>query len=403
MAIIDTKERERKDRRAVLAAVRLPGDTRFEERLQELEGLAKACGALPVGTLTQSLQTPDPACFLHRGKVDELRDYARLLDADLIVFNNPLSPSQLANLAEALDAEVIDRTGLILDIFAVRARTAEARMQVDYAKLRYMLPRLTGLRTNLSRQGGTGAGSLSNRGAGEKKIELDRRRIEKRMTQLRRGLEELEKTRALQRRRRTRSGLPQVSLVGYTNAGKSTLMNRLLSIGAGPAPGQARTQAWPPAPASDASSNGSEGDAALAAPSSGKQVFAQDMLFATLDTAVRRIDPPDGVPFLLTDTVGFIDDLPTGLVKAFRSTLSEIQTADLLLFVVDCLDPEAAHQLQVTEQTVAGLNAADIPRIIVMNKADSLTPAGSGAHLQPPGTVRGGRVWISARTGAGLP
>lgn len=331
---------EIRKRHAFLVGVRFPGDSRFEARMEELRGLAEACGAEVRGTADQKLPREDSAYFIGKGKVEEIRLAADSLHADLVIFNNTLSPSQLTNLSEALELEVIDRTNLILNIFAERARSREARMQVDYAKLKFMLPRLVGLRANLSRQGGA-SGSMSNRGAGEKKIELDRRRIEKRMALLRRSLDEIAKERETQRKRRARSGMPLISLVGYTNAGKSTLMNQMIRC------------------------CGTDDE---------KQVLEQDMLFATLDTSVRQIAPSGRRPFLLSDTVGFIDDLPTGLVDAFRSTLDEALHADLILMIVDSTDPEYRNHIQVTEETLAELGAGSIPVITVMNKNDGIRP-----------------------------
>ncbi len=376
-----TDTTEQAVQQAFLVGVCLPGSKRFEERMQELEGLCEACGLAVCGSAVQNLKRPDSATYIGPGKVEEIKAAADTLHAELIIFNNTLSPSQLANLSKALELEVIDRTNLILNIFALRARTAEAKMQVDYAKLKYMLPRLVGLRSNLSRQGGTGGTSLSNRGAGEQKIELDRRVIERRMTLLRRRLDELDQTRETQRARRSRSGLPLVAMAGYTNAGKSTLMNVLLDLssGADKDPGTD--------PSAGAPSDASESD---------KHVFVQDMLFATLDTSVRRIEPEGRRAFLLSDTVGFIDDLPTALVDAFRSTLDEALHADLILHIVDASDPEADAQIEVTEATLADLGAGDIPVIRVMNKSDVAFP---DAGFPEP---RKDRVWISARTGAGL-
>ncbi len=240
-------------------------DDDFEVSMQELRGLTKACDIEPLIKATQNLSCEDSATYIGSGKVEEVRNLIQMYDADLAIFNNTLSPSQLTNLSKALNVEVLDRTGLILNIFAMRARTREARLQVDYAKLKYMLPRLVGLRANLSRQGGTG-GSLSNKGSGEKQIELDRRKIEKEMTTLRKELSEVEKTRALHRSRRTSSGIPLVALVGYTNAGKSTLMNKLIDL------------------------YGSDDS---------QKVFVQDMLFATLDTTVRKLRTNTGRYFFV--------------------------------------------------------------------------------------------------------
>lgn len=349
-------------RRAVLVGVRRPEDARFDESMRELHGLAEACRIDPVGEAVQRLPKPDPVTFLRRGKVEEVRTAADTLHADLILFNNTLSPSQLANLSDQLDLEVLDRTGLILNIFAERARSREAKLQVAYARLQYMLPRLVGLRSNLSRQAGTD-GSLSSRGSGEQQIELDRRRIEQRMTELRRSLDAIEGERKTRRKKRSRSGLPLVSLVGYTNAGKSTLLNRMIDV---------------------------------YCPDETKKVNAEDMLFATLETSVRRIAPPGIRPFLLSDTVGFIDELPAGLVTAFRSTLDEAVHADLILQVVDVSDPEYPNQIAVTESTLADLDAGQVPVIYVMNKADLLP------DLPALPICRPGRIWMSAKTGEGL-
>ena len=361
--------------KAFLAGVCLPDTHRFEERMKELEGLAEACGLEVVGTAVQNLRRADSAFYFGPGKVEELKNAADTLHADLLIVNNTLSPSQLTNLSKAVDLEVIDRTNLILNIFAQRARTAEAKMQVDYAKLKYMLPRLVGLREGLSRQGGTGGSSLSNRGAGEQKIELDRRHIERRMTQLRRRLAELDKTRETQRSRRARAGLPLVAMAGYTNAGKSTLMNRLLDMCGGGL-------------SDETAGSGTAEDTS-------KHVYVEDMLFATLDTSVRRIEPEGRRAFLLSDTVGFIDDLPTALVDAFRSTLDEALHADLILHIVDASDPECDAQMDVTEQTLADLGAGDIPVLTVMNKSDLAYPDGFP-------TAREDRIFLSAKTGRGL-
>ncbi len=339
----------------------------FDTGMEELRGLTKACDIEPVFTVTQNLSTEDAATYIGSGKIDEIRGIIEMYDIDTAIFNNTLSPSQLGNLSKTLNVEVIDRTGLILLIFAERARTREARLQVDYAQLKYMLPRLVGLRANLSRQGGTG-GSLSNKGSGEKQIELDRRKIEKEMAILRRELAEVEKTRQLQRNRRSTAGIPLVALVGYTNAGKSTLMNKLIDT---------------------------------CGVDSGQKVFVQDMLFATLDTTVRRIELPGHRPFLLSDTVGFIDELPTTLVKAFRSTLSEAVYADLLLEVIDFSDPDYMTHIEITEKTLQDIGASKIPIIYVFNKADLVVGNSEHRSMTIP-HVRDDRIYMSAEDGIGL-
>ena len=348
-------------RKAVLVGARLPGETEdeFVTGMDELAGLAKALGLTPAAEVVQNIERPDPATYIGSGKVEELCETIDRTRADVAVFNNTLSPSQLTNVGRALSVEVVDRTGIILNIFSERARSREARLQTDYAHLQYMLPRLVGLRTNLSRQGGTG-GSLSNKGSGEKKIELDRRKIQREMAAMRRELSEIEKTRSEQRKKRHASGIPLVALVGYTNAGKSSLMNRFLS------------------------EFGGEEE---------KEVYTEDMLFATLDTSVRRITPPEARPFLLSDTVGFISDLPTGLVQAFRATLEEALYADLLLDVVDVSDPDYRMHMRVTERTLKELGAGDIPVIHVMNKAERV-------YSDIP-RVSGDRVFVSVKNNIG--
>ena len=364
--MIENKTYETADetkRRAVLVGARC-GETSeddFENEMLELKGLAKACDIEPLVTATQLLANENPATYIGSGKVAEVRSLTQLYEADTVIFNNTLTPSQLNNLSKALEVEVIDRTGLILIIFSQRAQTKEARLQVKYAQLRYILPRLTGLRTNLSRQGGTG-GSLSNKGSGEKQIELDRRKIEKEMAALKKELSEVEKTRALQRHSRSSSGLPLIALVGYTNAGKSTLMNRLIDT------------------------YGSN-DA--------KKVYVQDMLFATLDTTVRKLKSDTGRYFLLSDTVGFISNLPTDLVNAFHSTLEEALYADLILEVVDSSDQNHLMHSLVTSQTLAKLGAGGIPRITVMNKSDK-------SCISDAPRATDNKIYISAKQGIGI-
>ena len=352
-----------KKRRAILVGARTQatGQDEFDISMAELRGLTKACDIEPVFSASQNLVSEDPATYIGSGKIEEIKALIEMHDIDTAIFNNTLSPSQLTNLSKALDVEVIDRTGLILIIFAERARSREARLQVDYAQLKYMLPRLVGLRSNLSRQGGTG-GSLSNKGSGEKQIELDRRKIEKEMSILRKELSEVEKNRKQQRNKRSMAGIPLVALVGYTNAGKSTLMNMLIdNFGA----------------------------------DSGQKVFVQDMLFATLDTTVRKLETAGGRTFLLSDTVGFINDLPTDLVSAFHSTLEEALFADLIVEVVDSSDENHQMHSEVTARTLSQLGAGAIPKITVMNKAELL------GNIQIP-EVRNDRIYMSAKSGTGI-
>lgn len=311
------------------------GEEDFEQSMDELSDLALACDIETAGLITQKMETVNKAFYIGTGKVDEVKEYAQDIGADLIIFDNALSPSQLRNVQKETGKPILDRTSLILDIFSKRARTREARLQVETARLQYLLPRLVGMHDALSRQGG-GSG-LSNKGAGEKKLELDRRKIEHRLAELGRELEDIAKERDTQRKQRQSSGIPQVALVGYTNAGKSTIMNRMIEVSLG---------------------------------DEDKHVLEKDMLFATLETTVRKIEPGDNQNFLLSDTVGFIHKLPTGLVKAFRSTLEEVRNADLLLHVVDYSDENYKKQIEVTESTLRDLDAGDIPVIYVFNKAD---------------------------------
>lgn len=331
----------------------------FYYSMEELKGLAAACDIEVVGEITQNLQQIHRAHYLGMGKVQELICMIEETDVDQVIFNDELSPSQIRVLEQKLDRRVLDRTMLILDIFAERASTREAKLQVEVAQLQYLLPRLVGLRKDLGRQGG-GAG-LKNRGAGETKLELDRRKIEEKIAMLSKELEALVAQRQTQRSKRQKNDMPVVSLVGYTNAGKSTLMNALIDH-------------FHPAEA--------------------KRVFEKDMLFATLETSVRNIKLPDNKTFLLTDTVGFIDKLPHHLVKAFRSTLEEAIEADLLIHVVDCADPRHEQLMEVTEQTLQDIGAVDIPVIYAFNKAD-LT------EMTIP-YVEQNKVYLSAKQGCGL-
>lgn len=356
---MDMKQEEYRER-AVLAGVEVAGECEaqdLERSMEELGNLAKACFIEPAAVVTQRMESVHKGLYMGKGKVQELKDVAEKLDADLILFDNALTPSQLRNLQEELEKPVMDRTTLILDIFESRARTREAKLQVETARLQYLLPRLVGMHEALTRQGGT-SGSMSSRGSGEKKLELDRRKIEHRLTELKKELEQVAGERGIQRKRREESGLPMVALVGYTNAGKSTIMNRMV----------------------DAYVKDED-----------KKVLEKDMLFATLDTSVRRINTGNNRDFLLSDTVGFIHKLPHDLVKAFRSTLEEACRADLLIQVVDCSDPFYQEQMKTTAKTLTELGAGDIPMLTVYNKADL-----SGDFPDYPKRV-GDRLYLCAK------
>ncbi len=406
---------------AILAGCNTGMDTRkYERAMAELSGLAKACGLRVVSTLIQNAPQVTHATYLGSGKVQELKNEVELMDADIVLFNEALTPMQTRNLEKELDTEVLDRTGLILQIFASRARTREAKLQVESARLQYMLPRLVGMRASLSRQGG-GSGRLSNKGAGEQKLELDRRRIEHRIAELSRELEVVERERATQRGRRLRAGLTRVSLVGYTNAGKSTVMNALLEYSACARSGKTAGSAGPgaiegrlpdtadrksfgkafPASADRRPSGKTLPDTAPDTAPDGKKVFQADMLFATLDTSVRCIEAPGSMPFLLTDTVGFVGDLPHSLVKAFRSTLDEVRYSDLLLEVVDFSDPDYREQIEVTAKTLKEIGADRIPVVYLYNKTD-LVEKDRPVPASIP-SRRGDILYLAAGKGIGIP
>lgn len=333
-----TKSESKQYERALLAGVHLGNDSQeeFARSMEELKSLAAACYMEPVAVVTQNLDDINKALYLGKGKVQEIKETAVSFQADVVVFDDALTPSQLSNLQRELHMPVLDRTTLILDIFAIRARTREAKLQVESARLKYLLPRLVGMHEALTRQGGT-SGSMSSRGAGEKKLELDRRRIEKRIAQLNRELKEVSAEREIQRKKRQAARIPLVAMVGYTNAGKSTIMNAMV----------------------DKYVKDDE-----------KKVLEKDMLFATLDTTVRQICTGNNQDFLLSDTVGFIHKLPHHLVKAFHATLEEVQNADLLLQVVDVSDPHHKEQMLTTQELLTQLHAADVPMITVCNQAD---------------------------------
>ncbi|QHQ63483.1 GTPase HflX [Anaerocolumna sedimenticola] len=321
--------------KALLIGANLNDNEDFTNSMEELRNLAEACDIDTVSEVSQNLSRINAQYYLGKGKILEISELAKEIGVDLVIFNDELSPSQVRNLEETVECRVIDRTVLILDIFAQRAKTKEAQLQVEIAKLQYMLPRLIGSAEALGRQGG-GAG-LKNKGSGEKKLELDRRKLEDRISALNKELELLVSRRQNQRKWRKKNEIPVVALVGYTNAGKSTIMNVMLD---------------------------------LYNPNAEKKVFEKDMLFATLETSVRNITLPDNKNFLLTDTVGFISKLPHHLVKAFRSTLEEVAEADLLIHVIDYSNPNYKEQMKVTQETLKELGADQIPVIYAFNKVD---------------------------------
>ena len=298
-----------------------------------------------MGRVSQKLSDRNPATLVGKGKVAEIKQTTQELGADLILFDEELTPSQQRNLEDALNTKIVDRTGVILDIFARHAQTREGRLQVELAQLEYRLPRLTRMWTHLSRQG---VGGVGLRGPGETQLEVDRRRSQERITKLKQELREVHEHRELYRQKRRREGLPVVALVGYTNAGKSTLLNAL----------------------------------------SNSQVRAENVLFATLDPTTRVIALPEGQQVLLTDTVGFIQRLPTQLVAAFRATLEEIQDADLLVHVLDLTHPNAEEQSETVDRVLQELGVGDKPRIVALNKIDRLFPTlvNNGHSDGSPGT-----------------
>lgn len=330
------------------------GEYDMERSMEELAALAEANGMEAVGEVVQKRDTPEAATFLGEGRLAEGRMLCINLDAECAVFDAELSGSQIRNLERLLEVRVIDRTMLILEIFASRAVTNEGKLQTELATLQYRLPRLAGLGESMSRQGGGGTGGAgARRGAGESKLEYDRRHVRRRIDSLRERLAEMERRRAETRRSREKSGVPVVALVGYTNVGKSSLLNRLC----------------------------------------GAQVWEADMLFATLDPTARRLTLPSGLLCVAVDTVGFVSRLPHNLVQAFRSTLEEAAFADVILKVCDASDPQAAQQLAVTDEVLDELGCAEIPQITVYNKCDRV----ENAALFDTSAVR-----TSAATGEGL-
>lgn len=361
---LNTNINENKDglTRAVLVGIITRDDSadEVERELDELARLLDTAGGAELARVVQNKETPDPRTVIGSGKIAELSELCRTQEAELVVFDTELSPSQIKNIEDDLgsDVRVIDRSMLILDIFALHATSGEGKLQVELAQLKYTAPRLIGKGKDLSRLGG----GIGTRGPGESKLESDRRHIKRRIVALEEEIDELERTRMTMRAGRDRSRLPQIAIVGYTNAGKSTLLNTLTDAG----------------------------------------ILAEDKLFATLDPTTRKMKLPCGETVLLTDTVGFIRKLPHHLVKAFRSTLDEAVYADILMIVIDAHDDEAAAQLEVTESLLASLGAAGKPTVYVYNKCDlgvsTALPSYLAENKDPDRVV----CAVSAKTGEGL-
>ena len=327
-----------------------------EDTMEELSALVETAGGETVGIVLQNRPSPDPRTFIGEGKVAEVQLYCENTGATMVIFDNDLSPSQMRVLTELLGVQVLDRCGLILDIFAQRAKTKEGRLQVELAQYQYLLPRLTGMWTHLERQAGTsGKGPIGSKGPGETQLETDRRHIRRKIDKLREDLEEVRRVRSTQRQRRQKNEIPVVAIVGYTNAGKSTLLNHLTGAG----------------------------------------IPANNRLFDTLDTTSRLLTVSDTLDVVISDTVGFIRKLPHQLVEAFKATLEELEYADLLLHVIDVSNPEWQQQAAVVENLIRELGAGELPRIDVFNKSDRL-PAG---EIMPHGEDI---CSISARTGEGV-
>ena len=346
-------ETAEKKERVILVGVSLADSDDEEQSLNELEELADTAGALCVGRILQKREQMHPATYLGRGKTEELKDLIWETRADGIICDDELSPSQIGNLRDELDVKIMDRTLLILDIFAARASTSEGKIQVELAQLRYRQSRLTGLGTSLSRLGG----GIGTRGPGEKKLEMDRRLIKGRISQLAKELKEVKRHRQLTRESRAKSRIPVIAIVGYTNAGKSTLLNHLTGAG----------------------------------------ILAEDKLFATLDPTTRNLKLPGGQEVLLTDTVGFIRKLPHHLIEAFKSTLEEAKYADILLHVVDASNPRMDQQMHVVYETLRELEASDKPVITAFNKKDRFEGEYAPRDFQAERTA-----FISAKTGEGV-
>ena len=353
-----TQLQENKRDLAVLVGLRSPvlrEDSTDEESLQELAALVETAGGQVVGSILQSRDKPDPHSFIGEGKVEEVKTMVALESATLVIFDNDLSPSQIRVLTELLGVQVIDRSGLILDIFAQRAKTREGCLQVELAQYQYLLPRLIGMWTHLERQAGTsGKGPIGSKGPGETQLETDRRHLHRKIDKLKEELEEVRRVRNTQRQRRMKNEIPVVAIVGYTNAGKSTLLNAITGAG----------------------------------------IPANNRLFDTLDTTTRLLTVSDTLDVVISDTVGFIRKLPHQLVEAFKATLEELEYADLLLHVIDLSNPQWAQQAQVVDDLIRELKADHIPCLRVYNKCDL---AFSGALPREKDSV-----YISAKTGEGI-
>ena len=351
--LLNTNEPEKAVVAGLAADSMAPRDRSTEESLDELEALLETAGGVCLGRTLQSRRTPEPRTFIGEGKVKELKDIAEAHECTLAVFDNELSPSQMRNLTEDLGLRVIDRSSLILDIFAERARTREGRLQVELAQYKYILPRLTGMWKHLTSQTGTSA-PIGTRGPGETQLETDRRHIRRKITKLEEELADVIRTRDTQRRLREKNNVPVIALVGYTNAGKSTLLNTLTGAG----------------------------------------VRAENQLFDTLDTTTRRLTVSETQEALLSDTVGFIRKLPHHLVDAFKATLEELKYADLLVHVIDASSPGWQEQARVVDDLILELGAGNTPRLEAFNKCDVFT-----SDIRPHGESI---VEISAKTGQGI-
>ncbi len=348
--LIELKEEEE---RVILAAVSIGDGDHTEASVDELSELVKTAGAVTVGRVIQNRESVHPGTYLGKGKIEEVKELIRETEATGIVCDDELSPAQLKNLEDALDTKVMDRTMVILDIFASRARTREGKIQVELAQLRYRAARLVGLRASLSRLGG----GIGTRGPGEKKLEMDRRLIHDRIGQLKAELEDVKRHRDVIRKKRERGGALQVAIVGYTNAGKSTLLNRLTR----------------------------------------SDILAEDKLFATLDPTTRALTLPGGEAIFLTDTVGFIRKLPHHLIEAFKSTLEEAKYCDVILHVVDCSNPQMDMQMHVVYETLRELQVTGKEVVTVFNKIDK-----AGADTACRDVASDYRVKLSAKTGEGM-